>query len=556
MRSRPLLLGVLLAPLAPLALAACGGASDRPQRTAPQTLVIATPADADALVPPLVASTQGKQVMDMVFDYLAALGDSMVVDGDRGFTPQLARGWRWAPDSLSVAFELDPRARWHDGRPVRAADVRFSFGLYTDPAVGSLHASNFRGIDSVVVRDSLTAVVWWARRSPEQFYQIAYNLVVMPEHVLGAVPRGELLASEYARRPIGSGRFRLREWRKRERIELVADSANYRGRPGFDRLVWTIVPDPAAAALSVLAGQADVLETVRGDVVRKVAESTRVRGQPYGSLDYGYLVFNQRDPVARARPNTLFADRAVRVALSQAVDRAAVVRNALDSLGQVALGPLTSAQATADPSLTPPSFDLAAAGRMLDSAGWRVDGRDGIRRRGGRPLRFSLLVPSSSSTRMRLAVLLQAQFKAVGAEVVLEPVDAPTFVERLGRGRFDVALNAWRTDPSPTGLRQSWGTPRGDDVGANFGRYASAHFDALVDSATVELAPARRRALFRRAYEVVLHDAPAIWLYEPRNLAAVSHRVQTVGLRADAWWAHLAEWKPAGPLLTAQAGGR
>jgi ATP-dependent protease HslVU (ClpYQ) peptidase subunit len=57
----------------------------------------------------------------------------------------------------------------------------------------------------VVVRDSLTAVVWWARRSPEQFYQIAYNLVVMPEHVLGTVPRGELLASEYARRPIGSG---------------------------------------------------------------------------------------------------------------------------------------------------------------------------------------------------------------------------------------------------------------------------------------------------------------------------------------------------------------
>jgi peptide/nickel transport system substrate-binding protein len=550
MRSRPLLLGVLLA------LAACGDTPDRSAHPVPQTLVIATPADADALVPPLVGSTQGKQVMDMVFDYLAALGDSMVVEGDRGFTPQLARGWRWAPDSLSVAFEVDPRARWHDGRPVRAADVRFSFGLYTDPVVGSMHATNFAGIDSVTVRDSLTAVVWWARRSPEQFYQITYNLVVMPEHLLGAVPRGELLASEYARRPIGSGRFRLREWRKRERIELVADSANYRGRPGFDRLVWSIVPDPAAAALSVLAGEADVLEAVRGDVVRKVAASTRVRGQPYGSLDYGYLVFNQREPSTRARPNGLFADRAVRVALSQAVDRASVVRNALDSLGQVALGPLTSAQATADSSLRPPAFDRTGADRLLDSAGWRTDPRDGIRRRGERRLAFSLLVPSSSSTRMRLAVLLQAQFRTVGAEVTVEAVDASTFVERMTRGRFDVALNAWRTDPSPTGLRQSWGTPRGDDVGANFGRYASASFDAVVDSATAELAPERRRALFRRAYAIVLHDAPAIWLYEPRNLAAISHRVQTVGLRADAWWAHLAEWKPAGPLVTAQAGAR
>ncbi|MGZ8470217.1 MAG: peptide ABC transporter substrate-binding protein [Gemmatirosa sp.] len=550
MRLRPIL------SCAALALAACGDARESTPNGAPQSLVIATPSDADALVPPLVATTQGKQVMDMVFDYLAALGDSMIVDGDRGFAPQLAKSWQWAPDSMSVAFEIDPRARWHDGKPVGAADVRFSFALYTDPTVASPHASNFANVDSVTVRDSLTAVVWWKRRSPEQFYQIAYNLVVMPEHALDAVPRADLLASEYAKHPIGSGRFRVREWRRRDRIELVADSANYRGRPTFDRLVWTIAPDPAAAALRVLAGEADVLEAVRGDVVQKVAESKRVRGQPYGSLDYGYLVFNQRDAKATARPNALFADRAVRVALSHAIDRAAVVQNALDAQGAVALGPVTRAQATADTTLHAPAFDLVAAGRALDAAGWRVDPRDGVRRRDGKPLAFSLLVPSSSSTRMRLAVLLQSQFKAAGAQVELEPVDGPTFVERITKGKFDAALNVWRPDPRPAGLRQSWGAPRGEDVGANFGRYANASFDAVVDSASAEFSPARRQALFRRAYGIVLADAPAIWLYEPRNLAAVSWRVQPVGMRADAWWAHLAEWKPAGQVVTADAGTR
>ncbi|MGZ9194697.1 MAG: peptide ABC transporter substrate-binding protein [Gemmatirosa sp.] len=550
MRLRPIL------SCAALALAACGDARESTPNGAPQSLVIATPSDADALVPPLVATTQGKQVMDMVFDYLAALGDSMIVDGDRGFAPQLAKSWQWAPDSMSVAFEIDPRARWHDGKPVGAADVRFSFALYTDPTVASPHASNFANVDSVTVRDSLTAVVWWKRRSPEQFYQIAYNLVVMPEHALDAVPRADLLASEYAKHPIGSGRFRVREWRRRDRIELVADSANYRGRPTFDRLVWTIAPDPAAAALRVLAGEADVLEAVRGDVVQKVAESKRVRGQPYGSLDYGYLVFNQRDAKATARPNALFADRAVRVALSHAIDRAAVVQNALDAQGAVALGPVTRAQATADTTLHAPAFDLVAAGRTLDAAGWRVDPRDGVRRRDGKPLAFSLLVPSSSSTRMRLAVLLQSQFKAAGAQVELEPVDGPTFVERITKGKFDAALNVWRTDPSPAGLRRAGGSPRGEDVGANFGRYANASFDAVVDSASAEFSPARRQALFRRAYGIVLADAPAIWLYEPRNLAAVSRRVQPVGMRADAWWAHLAEWKPAGQVVTADAGTR
>jgi peptide/nickel transport system substrate-binding protein len=536
---------------AALALAACGGDDAPPAAAAPQSLVIATPSDADALVPPLVATTQGKQVVDMMFDYLAALGDSMVVDGDRGFAPQLARRWTWSADSLSIAFELDPRARWHDGRAVRAQDVRFSFGLYTDPAVASPHASNFAGIDSVTVRDSLTAVAWWGRRGPEQFYQLAYNLVVMPEHLLRGVPRTGLLASEFASRPVGSGRFRLREWKRRDRIELVADSTNYRGRPSVDRLIWTIAPDPAAAALRVLAGEADVLETVRGDVVQKVAQSSLVRAAPYGSLDYGYLVFNFRDAAAKARPHALFADHALRVALSRAVDREAVVRNALDSLGRVALGPVTRAQSTADESLAAPGFDLAAAGAALDSAGWRVDPKDGVRVRAGRPLAFRLLVPSSSSTRMRLAVLLQAQFRAAGVRVDLEPVDGPTFVERMRTGRFDAALNVWRTDPSPAGLRQAWGTAAGQDVGANFGRYANAALEATLDSAAGELSPDRRRAQFRRAYAMVLADAPAIWLYEPRNLAAVSRRFEPVGMRADAWWAHLAEWRLAGRLRTA-----
>src|SRR5829696_9011269 len=124
MRSR--LAGSTVLVLAAL-VSGCGRADAPSTRrdTAP-VLVIATPADADALLPPLVATTQGKQTADLLFDNLATLRDSLVTVGDAGFAPQLARRWTWAPDSLSIAFELDPRARWHDGRPVRASDVRFS----------------------------------------------------------------------------------------------------------------------------------------------------------------------------------------------------------------------------------------------------------------------------------------------------------------------------------------------------------------------------------------------------------------------------------------------
>lgn len=530
--------------LAAFALAAAGAACGKggAGRAASTAVVIATPADADQLIPPLVATTQGKQAVDLLFDYLATPADPVVTVGDGGFRPQLARRWTWAPDSLSIAFELDPRARWHDGAPVRARDVRFSFALFTDTTAGSLHAGDFAGIDSVSVRDSLTAVVWWHKRTPEQFFQIAYGLAVMPEHLLGRVPRASLATSPFAAHPVGSGRYRFGGWERHRQLMLLADSANYRGRPHFDRVVWTVTGDPASALASVLSGQADVIESVRGEGFTKVEQSPRLRTVEYGSLDYAYLAFNQRARGGRGA-SPVFADRTARVAFTQAVDRAGVVSNVLGPLGRVALGPFTRVQPTADTTLRQIAYDTAATARALDALGWRLDPASTVRARGGRPLAVSLLVPATSAPRMRLAVLLQAQLARVGVRVNVDAADPGAFVERLHKGDFDMALNLWHTDPSPTALRGAWGTPRGEEVGANAGHYASAAFDALLDSAATEFGPSRRTALVRRAYQTILDDAPAVWLYEPRNIAAVRRDLRPVGMRADAWWAGLADWR-------------
>lgn len=550
--ARTTLRSVLIAAVA-LGLAACHGSSSPSARGSVRdsTLVIATPSDVDNLVPPLVATTQGKQVMDLLFDYLARPTAPVQTIGDSGFRPQLARSWEWAPDSLSIAFHVDPRARWHDGTPVTARDVAFSFALYTDTVVASPHASDFAGIDSVSVRDSLTAVVWWKHRNPEQFFQIAYNLVVMPQHLLGSVPRAALAASPFAQHPVGSGRYRFVDWTHGTALHIAADTSNYRGRPHFARVTWVIRPDPKAALLSVLSGEADFVETVQGSSMPQVARTAGVRTVEYGSLDYGYMVFNLRAH-GQPRRSSPFADRALRVALTEAIDRPAVVRSALDSLGRVALGPFTRAQASADSSLNEIAFDSAGAARALDSLGWRMNVAKGVRVRNGQPLAFSLLLPSSSPTRMRLGVLLQAQFARVGARVTVDPEEAVVFVRRLSTGGFDAALGGWHTDPSPVTLRQSWGTPHGGDLGANYGGYANAALDATMDSAAVAFDPARRAALFRRAYQTLIDDAPAVWLYEPRNVAVIRKGIEPVGMRADGWWANLPDWAPAGSKVASR----
>ena len=87
------------------------------------TIVLSSAADADLLFPPLTLSVQGKEIVDQVFDNLAEIGPSLNTVGDAGFTPRLADRWRWSPDSLSVAFHINPLARWHDGVPVGAEEL-------------------------------------------------------------------------------------------------------------------------------------------------------------------------------------------------------------------------------------------------------------------------------------------------------------------------------------------------------------------------------------------------------------------------------------------------
>src|SRR5438105_5068545 len=91
-------------------------------------------------------------------------------------------------------------------------------------------------VDSVSVRDSLTAVVWFKKRTPSEFFDFVYQIAIMPEHVYGRIPRDELTKSDVLRKPVGSGRFRLVRWDAGQRIELIADTANYRGRPPLDRV--------------------------------------------------------------------------------------------------------------------------------------------------------------------------------------------------------------------------------------------------------------------------------------------------------------------------------
>jgi peptide/nickel transport system substrate-binding protein len=121
-------------------------------------------------------------------------------------------------------------------------------------------------------------------------------------------------------------------------------------------------------------------------------------------------------------------------------------------------------------------------------------------------------------------------------------MDFGVMLQRQSAGDFDAVLAGNSVDPSITGVVQQWGTAGIGSLGQNLTRYSNATVDALLDSAAHAFDPDRSKAFARRAYQQIINDAPAVWLYDVTTLTAVNRRIRVAPMRADAWWTHLADW--------------
>jgi peptide/nickel transport system substrate-binding protein len=533
MRITPLLV------VATVALACSDRANNQASSESGGTLVISTTADPGTLFPPLVGTVQGKQIVEQIYDYLADVGPEMNTRGDRGFIAQLTDGWRWSSDSLSLAFHINPRARWHDGPAVTSRDVQFTLALNKNPALAGSTQTELANIDSVTTPDSLTAVFWFHQRVPTQFLDAAAQVLILPAHQLEKIPVEKL--RDVSPPPIGSGRFRFLRRVKGSSVEIVADTSNYRDRAKLDRVIWTITPDFTAAVTRLLGGEADLFDALHPENVVQVRSRPTLLLKFLPASDYAFIQFNLRDPANKTRPHPLFGDRELRRAIAMSIDRAMLVKSVLDTMGMVPLGPTIRALPTTEPGVPQIPYDTVRAAHILDSLGWVRSNTGAVRAKKGRELIFTLLVPTSSVNRRSMAVLLQAQLERMGIRVAIETMSPAAMGSREQAGDFDAAFATWHLGASPDGTRMAWSSAGVGDAGTNYGSYESPIFDRQLDSA-LRADSAHARALFTRAYATINADAPAIWLYEPMTILGIHRRVRTGWMRPDSWWANLGDW--------------
>jgi peptide/nickel transport system substrate-binding protein len=495
-------------------------------------IVIGSIGDASRLLPLLASDSASGDIVGLLFNGLLKYNERLEVVGD------LAESWTVSPDGLTLVFTLRPNLRWHDGVPVTAADVRFTYEKLIDPAVRTPFSSGYELVEAVEVLDARTLRV----RYKEPFAPAleSWMMGVIPKHRLEGQ---DLNTSPLLRRPVGHGPYRFVRWKTGELIELAANPDYFEHRPYIDRYLYRIIPDQATLFLELLTAGVDMSGLTPLQHQRQTSSpfvQRSYRKYRYPSFGFTYIGYNLQD----AR----FSDVRVRRAINLAIDKQAILDGVLYGLGAVATGPYPQESWACNPDVAAEPRDPQAASALLAEAGWRDTDGDGWLDRDGRPFRFTLLTNQGNEVRRQVAELVQQQLKAVGIDAAIKIIEWSTFVhEFIDKRRFEAVLLGWNLsrDPDLYDLFHSSKTREGE---YNFGGYANPEVDRLLIEGRRTFDREERRRIYREVHRRLYEDQPYTFLYVADALPIVSSRFRNVvatpagiGHNFIEWYVPLAE---------------
>jgi len=428
--------------------------------------------------------------------------------------PELAESFDVSDDGLELTFHLRRDVRWHDGEPFSAEDVLFTFQTVRDPTVLAATArANIETVESFEAPDPYTFTIRLRERS-FLLLQNLESLVIIPRHLFD---QGDVNSHQHLRRPVGTGPFRFVSWRTGRELVLERND-RYWGRPAnLDRVIYRFARDRTLALQMLRRGDVDIMPRLSPAHVSQVEADEALmrthRVTSYFAPGYSFLVYNTRRPQLQ--------DPQVRRALSMLVDRDTALCALLHCLGRITSGPFPVGHPGADPEIEPLPFDPGAARRLLDEAGWRPTGRRGIRRRQGRPLRFTLLVPAVSANLHRVTTVIQQDMLAAGVQMDIHTVDWSVFLERIGSDDFDAAALMLSFDWENDYYVLFHSSQAGG--GMNYGAWENEEADDLLERLRTELDTERRTLLQRRLHALLHRDQPQTFLHA-RVETSVVHR--------------------------------
>ncbi|MDR7542740.1 MAG: ABC transporter substrate-binding protein [Armatimonadota bacterium] len=447
---------------------------------------------------------------------LSLLYDTLVWKDERGLIPWLAGAWRTSAEGLAYVFTLQSPVAWHDGRPLTAHDVRFSFEYYRRYPFRWVDLSVVRGVE---VRDRRTAVVHLRQPFAPFLENIAGVVPVVPQHIWQGVARPA--QEQHVAVAVGSGPYRLVDYRPESgAYRFAAFDGYFRGRPRTDEIHYTVTPTERQV-LAVQTGQVDAAMATTYDVARAFAGHPYLRVLETEPLSIARLLFNLEQTPTSARP--------FRQAVAHALDRRRIAET-------ITRGPAPSGSAGVIPPGDPwyservrsYPYDPARARVLLEEAGYTdrngdgwLEGRDGVR------LQVELV-----STAARDVELIQQMLREVGIDVRIRTVDAATRAQLGSEGRFQMMLTTHVGSGGDPDYLRTWFVGEDANQFAQGSRMRSPEYQRLARLQLRVLDREERRRLIERMQIMLSEELPTLplyyrrffWIYDSRKFAPIATR--------------------------------
>jgi peptide/nickel transport system substrate-binding protein len=407
-----------------------------------------------------------------------------------GVHPGLADRWEISPDGKLYTFHLNPNAKWHDGKPVTADDVKWTYDTIREKKGGTVRF--FEEVEAIEAAGPNTVVI----RMKNVDASLLGNLgtwnapFILPKHVYDGQ---DWLTAPANEKPIGSGPFKFVSWQKGSHLIVEANTDFFRGRPAIQRIVTRFYNLPNLITAFETGEVKYVYELL------PFSELARLKRDPKYSIDFHYRGLSSQIQInLRGKP---FNDVRVRRALAMAVDRADVSRRVFDSLA-----PLNAAQMPFSWARTEKfdiSFNPQEAEKLLDEVGL-PRGSDGVRFRTKLSLAPVMSWPD-------MATVVVEQWRRIGVEVQIESMDFPSLLARVGEQKnFEMTGHNVIIGHEPGELC----TFVCSNGGRNWGGFNNPKVDEIINRGRRSTDEAQRKQIYEELQGVLMDDIFRIYLVE------------------------------------------
>ena len=468
--------------------------------------------EVDSLNPFISITRTGTDILRANFDYLTVYSQQ-----DYSVEPGLAESWTTSDDKLTWTFKIREGVKWSDGEPLTAKDPAFTFNkMLEDETARTANGSYVAQFESVKAPDDNTLVI---KTKVPQSTMLGLDVPIVPEHIwskitdFGAEPQFPM---------VGSGPFYVTEFKEAQFTKMKANKNYWRGAPKVDEVHFIYFRNSDAAVTALQSGQIDLVNRLTPTQFDALQGDPDVAVNNAQNRRFNEIVINPgaatNDGTPIGNGNPALKDVKLRQAISQAIDSKTLVDKVWGGYATEAAGYIPPAfkDYTWSPGDKKRAFDLDAANKALDDAGYRR-GADGIRvDKQGQPLNLRLLAHAENVIDENAGPFIKGWLTDIGLNITIQPMSDTQINEATTRGEFDLAFSGWNANPDPDyvlSLQTCANRPNAEGKGGTPDSFfCDKTYDDLYKKQLSELDPAKRADIVKQMQARLYDQAPLVIL--------------------------------------------